>query len=200
VVVGGYATLATTPQIGSADRTERRGRGLLRSAGAAGTVQSRTARAAETGVRRIRGSTRRAGQCHPPRVFAVLVPPLAFRRDLPAPRGDDVDILHGPTVPDPLDSPWVAAASVMPAADDCRRAAPGVGDLAAQAFPDANLLLLAGREPVLVDSGFVGHADETAAWAPAARPSSGTRRAWWSPSSLGDARQRRSDRSTDTPS
>jgi hypothetical protein len=31
-------------------------------------------------------------------------------------------------------------------------------------FPDANLLLLHGREPALVDSGFVGHADETAAW------------------------------------
>jgi glyoxylase-like metal-dependent hydrolase (beta-lactamase superfamily II) len=32
-------------------------------------------------------------------------------------------------------------------------------------FPDANLLLLHGREPVLLDSGFVGHADETAEWA-----------------------------------
>lgn len=32
-------------------------------------------------------------------------------------------------------------------------------------FPDANLLLLHGREPVLIDSGFVGHAEETAAWA-----------------------------------
>ena len=31
-------------------------------------------------------------------------------------------------------------------------------------FPDANLLLH-GRESALVDSGFVGHADETAAWA-----------------------------------
>ncbi|MQA16083.1 MAG: MBL fold metallo-hydrolase [Pseudonocardiaceae bacterium] len=31
-------------------------------------------------------------------------------------------------------------------------------------FPDANLLLLHGRQPALVDSGFVGHADETAAW------------------------------------
>jgi glyoxylase-like metal-dependent hydrolase (beta-lactamase superfamily II) len=31
-------------------------------------------------------------------------------------------------------------------------------------FPDANLLLLRGRQPALVDSGFVGHADETAAW------------------------------------
>jgi Metallo-beta-lactamase superfamily len=31
-------------------------------------------------------------------------------------------------------------------------------------FPDANLLLLAGRQPALVDSGFVGHAQETAAW------------------------------------
>ncbi|MFJ9388121.1 MBL fold metallo-hydrolase [Nocardioides sp. NPDC101246] len=31
-------------------------------------------------------------------------------------------------------------------------------------FPDANLLLLDGREPALVDSGFVGHADRTAAW------------------------------------
>jgi glyoxylase-like metal-dependent hydrolase (beta-lactamase superfamily II) len=32
-------------------------------------------------------------------------------------------------------------------------------------FPDANLLLLHGREPALVDSGFVGHAEQTAAWA-----------------------------------
>jgi glyoxylase-like metal-dependent hydrolase (beta-lactamase superfamily II) len=32
-------------------------------------------------------------------------------------------------------------------------------------FPDANLLLLHGREPALVDSGFVGHAEETATWA-----------------------------------
>ncbi|QPP07112.1 MBL fold metallo-hydrolase [Streptomyces bathyalis] len=31
-------------------------------------------------------------------------------------------------------------------------------------FPDANLLLLHGRQPALVDSGFVGHAEETAAW------------------------------------
>jgi glyoxylase-like metal-dependent hydrolase (beta-lactamase superfamily II) len=31
-------------------------------------------------------------------------------------------------------------------------------------FPDANLLLLPGRNPVLVDSGFVGHADRTADW------------------------------------
>ena len=31
-------------------------------------------------------------------------------------------------------------------------------------FPDANLLLLHGREPVLIDSGFVGHAEETLAW------------------------------------
>jgi glyoxylase-like metal-dependent hydrolase (beta-lactamase superfamily II) len=31
-------------------------------------------------------------------------------------------------------------------------------------FPDANLLLLRGREPALVDSGFVGHAQETAIW------------------------------------
>src|SRR5688500_20013820 len=31
-------------------------------------------------------------------------------------------------------------------------------------FPDANLLLLPGRQPALVDSGFVGHAQETAAW------------------------------------
>ena len=31
-------------------------------------------------------------------------------------------------------------------------------------FPDANLLLVHGRQPALVDSGFVGHADETAAW------------------------------------
>ena len=31
-------------------------------------------------------------------------------------------------------------------------------------FPDANLLLLPGRNPALVDSGFVGHADQTADW------------------------------------
>jgi glyoxylase-like metal-dependent hydrolase (beta-lactamase superfamily II) len=34
-------------------------------------------------------------------------------------------------------------------------------------FPDANLLLLHGPEPALVDSGFVGHAAETRAWAEA---------------------------------
>jgi glyoxylase-like metal-dependent hydrolase (beta-lactamase superfamily II) len=32
-------------------------------------------------------------------------------------------------------------------------------------FPDANLLLLHGRQPALIDSGFVGHAEKTAAWA-----------------------------------
>ncbi|MFF2958760.1 MBL fold metallo-hydrolase [Streptomyces sp. NPDC057963] len=32
-------------------------------------------------------------------------------------------------------------------------------------FPDANALLLPGRQPALVDSGFVGHAEETADWA-----------------------------------
>lgn len=31
-------------------------------------------------------------------------------------------------------------------------------------FPDANLLLLRGREPALIDSGFVGHAEQTVAW------------------------------------
>ena len=31
-------------------------------------------------------------------------------------------------------------------------------------FPDANLLLLRGRQPALVDSGFVGQAAHTAAW------------------------------------
>jgi glyoxylase-like metal-dependent hydrolase (beta-lactamase superfamily II) len=31
-------------------------------------------------------------------------------------------------------------------------------------FPDANLLLLHGREPALVDSGFVGHAQDTTEW------------------------------------
>jgi glyoxylase-like metal-dependent hydrolase (beta-lactamase superfamily II) len=31
-------------------------------------------------------------------------------------------------------------------------------------FPDANLLLVHGREPATIDSGFVGHADDTAAW------------------------------------
>ena len=34
-------------------------------------------------------------------------------------------------------------------------------------FPDANLLLLPGPRAALVDSGFVGHADETLAWADA---------------------------------
>ena len=33
-----------------------------------------------------------------------------------------------------------------------------------QPFPDANLLFLPGRNPVLVDSGFVGHAQRTADW------------------------------------
>ena len=33
-----------------------------------------------------------------------------------------------------------------------------------RSFPDANLLLLHGRVPALVDSGFVGHAQETADW------------------------------------
>ncbi|WP_446663924.1 MBL fold metallo-hydrolase [Flexivirga sp. B27] len=37
-------------------------------------------------------------------------------------------------------------------------------------FPDANLLLLTGRESALVDSGFVGHALETAEWAEAHAP------------------------------
>ncbi|MEU2236792.1 MBL fold metallo-hydrolase [Streptomyces vietnamensis] len=32
-------------------------------------------------------------------------------------------------------------------------------------FPDANTLLLHGRQPALVDSGFVGHAEQTADWA-----------------------------------
>ncbi|MGO9750242.1 MAG: MBL fold metallo-hydrolase [Solirubrobacteraceae bacterium] len=31
-------------------------------------------------------------------------------------------------------------------------------------FPDVNMLLLQGRQPALVDSGFVGHAQQTAAW------------------------------------
>jgi|SRR5918992_185499 glyoxylase-like metal-dependent hydrolase (beta-lactamase superfamily II) len=31
-------------------------------------------------------------------------------------------------------------------------------------FPDANLLLVHGRQPALIDSGFVGHAEQTAAW------------------------------------
>ncbi len=34
-------------------------------------------------------------------------------------------------------------------------------------FPDANTLLLHGPEPALVDSGFLGHAEETADWAEA---------------------------------
>ncbi|MER5440457.1 MBL fold metallo-hydrolase [Streptomyces sp. NPDC002790] len=32
-------------------------------------------------------------------------------------------------------------------------------------FPDANTFLLPGRQPALIDSGFVGHAEETTAWA-----------------------------------
>lgn len=32
-------------------------------------------------------------------------------------------------------------------------------------FPNANTLLLNGRHPALVDTGFVGHAQETANWA-----------------------------------
>ena len=31
-------------------------------------------------------------------------------------------------------------------------------------FPDANLLLFQGAHPAFVDSGFVGHAEDTAAW------------------------------------
>jgi hypothetical protein len=42
-------------------------------------------------------------------------------------------------------------------------------------FPDANLLLLGGRQPALVDSGFVGHAQETATWTRAPPGSS----PWW---------------------
>ncbi|MEO7124615.1 MAG: MBL fold metallo-hydrolase [Nakamurella sp.] len=37
-------------------------------------------------------------------------------------------------------------------------------------FPDANLLLVRGREPALVDSGFVGHASETSEWVRAHTP------------------------------
>lgn len=33
-----------------------------------------------------------------------------------------------------------------------------------RSFPDTNLLLLTGRRPALIDTGFVGHADQTAAW------------------------------------
>lgn len=32
-----------------------------------------------------------------------------------------------------------------------------------RSFPDTNLLLLTGDRPTLVDSGFLGHADRTAA-------------------------------------
>lgn len=41
-------------------------------------------------------------------------------------------------------------------------------------FPDANLLLLRGRQPALVDSGFVGHEQGTAAWARAHARTRGT--------------------------
>lgn len=37
----------------------------------------------------------------------------------------------------------------------------------ARPFPDANLLLLPGPTPALVDSGFVGHAVQTREWAEA---------------------------------
>ena len=37
-------------------------------------------------------------------------------------------------------------------------------------FPDANLLLLRGSSPTLVDSGFVGHAEQTSAWVQAHTP------------------------------
>jgi glyoxylase-like metal-dependent hydrolase (beta-lactamase superfamily II) len=37
-------------------------------------------------------------------------------------------------------------------------------------FPDANLLLLPGSQPALIDSGFVGHAADTAAWVRAHTP------------------------------
>jgi hydroxyacylglutathione hydrolase len=37
-------------------------------------------------------------------------------------------------------------------------------------FPDANLLLVRGRDAALVDSGFVGHAQDTADWARAQAP------------------------------
>jgi hypothetical protein len=40
-------------------------------------------------------------------------------------------------------------------------------------FPDANLLLLGGHQPAVVDSGFVGHVEDTAAWI---LPSHGPRR------------------------
>lgn len=33
-----------------------------------------------------------------------------------------------------------------------------------RSFPDTNLVLLTGRRPALIDSGFVGHADQTDAW------------------------------------
>ena len=33
-----------------------------------------------------------------------------------------------------------------------------------RSFPDTNLLLLNGSRPALIDSGFIGHADQTAAW------------------------------------
>ncbi|MGW6731388.1 hypothetical protein [Streptomyces sp. NPDC055013] len=39
-------------------------------------------------------------------------------------------------------------------------------------FPDANPLLLHGRRAALVDSGFVGHAEETAAWVHTGRAAS----------------------------
>lgn len=41
---------------------------------------------------------------------------------------------------------------------------PGWIDWQQRPFPDANLLLIQGRSPALVDSGFVGHAHDTVCW------------------------------------
>jgi glyoxylase-like metal-dependent hydrolase (beta-lactamase superfamily II) len=59
-------------------------------------------------------------------------------------------------------------------------------------FPDANLLLLPGRQAALVDSGFVGHAQETAEWV---RTQTGRRalvvNTHWHSDHVGGARHRR---------
>jgi hypothetical protein len=48
---------------------------------------------------------------------------------------------------------------------------PGWATWQQRPFPDANLLLLRGHCPTLVDSGFVGHAGDTADWVAAQAPS-----------------------------
>jgi glyoxylase-like metal-dependent hydrolase (beta-lactamase superfamily II) len=56
---------------------------------------------------------------------------------------------------------------MVPAANVIDDRLPSWVSWAPRPFPDANLLLLHGPRPALVDTGFVGHADETREWAEA---------------------------------